>query len=658
MNLCAAVSASAQEPWEAGEDAVSAETILVLGERLEESVPEELEEYGSRLEIISGEDIDKAGYTDTSQVLQYQVPGLYLAPQSGAFDYVNMSLLGSRSSDILVLVDGVRMSNRLYATTSPFETIPAHMIERIEVLKGGQGLYYGTQAVAGIINVVTKGFSGQTDGAIEAGIDTNDGRHINGYARGGVGDHYFVGYASYDQADGFYPFREEDVQPSATYRPRRYDSTTFGLKYAFEPTNAFRVSGSYQHTEGSYDRPYAEDVHEAYNTRNEEIGSLKIDWSPSERLDLYLKGYWHDWDSNWVQLFNVLGVDGLPTGELTGANAPGEWAFEDRGVNFLAEFHASEAITIAAGYDWQKYDGMDDVFLIAPLSEDVHAVFGQLKFDLDVLDGANLALGIRHNMPSDGQDKTVWNASGRLGVGGGAYVRGSVGTSFRLPSAYELYVIDPCCETGNPNLIGEESFNTEIGVGWAGDAVSAEVTGFYRKVDDLIGITYDLPAYPDGFLINTGEATEVWGAEVVVNARLSDIFGVTASYAHTDAKLGGTDQQMQDIPRDLAKLILTAEAPSGRFGATAAVNYVGDLVDSVSSIGRVEHGNYALVDLSGFFYIDADQRHRLGVRVENLFDTEYDSSVIRVRRDSDNSPYPVGKLGTPLTLHVTYKLSL
>src|SRR5690606_29615409 len=116
------------------------------------------------------------------------------------------------------------------------------------------------------------------------------------------------------------------------------------------------------------------------------------------------------------------------------------------------------------------------------------------------------------------------------------------------------------------------------------------------------------------------------------NARLSDIFGVTASYAHTDAKLGGTDQQMQDIPRDLAKLILTAEAPSGCFGATAAVNYVGDLVDSVSSIGRVEHGNYALVDLSGFFYIDADQRHRLGVRVENLFDTEYDSSVIRVRR--------------------------
>src|SRR5690606_11910532 len=122
-------------------------------------------------------------FADTSQALQMLVPGLYLAPQSGAFDYVNMSLLGSRSSEILILVDGVRISNRLYAATSPFETVPAHMIERIEVLKGAQGLHYGTQAVAGVVNIVTKGFSTATDGAIEAGIHSNDGYSINGYAR-------------------------------------------------------------------------------------------------------------------------------------------------------------------------------------------------------------------------------------------------------------------------------------------------------------------------------------------------------------------------------------------------------------------------------------------------------------------------------------------
>src|SRR5690606_28816014 len=117
--------------------------------------------------------------------------------------------------------------------------------------------------------------------------------------------------------------------------------------------------------------------HHTYNTRNEELASLKIDWSATDRLDLYLKGYWHDWDSVWVELFNELGPDGLPTGTVSGFDAPGDWTFEDRGINFLAQYRATDALTVAAGYDFQKYDGMDDVFLIAPLTEDVHALFGQ-----------------------------------------------------------------------------------------------------------------------------------------------------------------------------------------------------------------------------------------------------------------------------------------
>jgi hypothetical protein len=127
----------------AGDEAEGNHAIVVLGARLEESTPQELEKYGSRLEVIEGETIDRAGFTDTSQALQMLVPGLYLAPQSGAFDYVNMSLLGSRQSDILVLVDGVRISNRLYAATSPFETVPAHMIFNGQevTLKGGNPVF-------------------------------------------------------------------------------------------------------------------------------------------------------------------------------------------------------------------------------------------------------------------------------------------------------------------------------------------------------------------------------------------------------------------------------------------------------------------------------------------------------------------------------------
>lgn len=657
LAVASPVLAQDEQSGGAGAEAAEAdadEPIVVLGHKLEESTPEELEKYGSPLETVGGEAIDRAGFVDTGQALQMLVPGLYVAPKSGAFDYVNVSLLGSRSSEVLFLVDGVRVSNRLYASTTPLDTLPSSMIERIEVLKGGQGLYYGTQAVGGIVNVVTKGFTRRTDGAVEAGVDTNGGYHINGYARGGTGNHYFVGYASHNQAEGFQPFDDADYQPSATDRRRGYEVTTLGGKYAFEPSTVFRLSASYQHTEARLDFAQAEDVYRNWNDRNEEIASLKIDWTQSERFGLYIKGYWHDWDSTYLQLYNVLGPDGQPTGDITTIYDGQQWGYEDRGVNVLGEYHLTGTVALVAGYDFQKYNGMDDVFLIAPTSESVHAPFAQIKLDTGRL---NLAAGVRHNMPSDGQAKTVWNLSGRFNAGNRVYLRGLVGTSFRLPTAYELYVVDPCCETGNPNLVGEESFNTEFGVGFEGMAVSAELLGFYRETDNLIGIDFSLPPYPDGFLVNTDNTVTAWGGEVNVNARLNEVFGLTFDYTHTQVEASGTDEQIQDIPRDLVKVILTAQAPSGRFGGAAALNWVGDVYDSVpGGIGRVEHGNYAVLDPADAF-LDPAQRHRIGVRLENALDADYVTRITRVRTDTTNLSYPAGNRGTPMTFHATYRLS-
>lgn len=649
--LVLARPALAQNDTEEGESA----PITVLGDRLEETLPEKLEERGARLEILDGEAIDTAGYNDISQALQMQVPGIYVAPKNGAFDYVTFSLLGSRTNEVLLLVDGVRLSNRLYATTTSLDTIPAHMVERIEVLKDGQGLHYGTQAVGGVINVVSRAFTRDFDGSVEAGYDTNEGYHFNGYARGGTGDHYFVAFASHDQAEGFQPFRDEDYQPSATDRRRSYNLTSAGLKYAFAPSDAFRLTASYQHSEGDFDWATPEKAAFYQNHRNEEIAALKLDWKPAENFNLYVKGYWHDWNSVVNRRNNVLGGNGQPTGATTVISDNERWEFEDRGINLMGEFEVSHNVTLIAGYDFQKYDALDEAFLIAPLSESVHAAFGQVNLDFGA---AHLSAGIRHNMPSAGQQSTVWNLSGKVDVTEGIYVRGLVGTSFRLPDAYELYVIDPCCEQGNPNLIAEESFNTEFGIGYRSDAISVEALGFYRTVDNLIGITYDLPAYPDGFIINTQDRTRVWGGELIVNARLSDMFGFTFDYTHTTARFEGSALQIQDIPKDLAKFIVSAQAPGGRFGGTLAVNWVGDVWDNVAGgIGRVEHGNYVIADLSGFAFLDEAQRHRLGLRIENLFDRQYATRVTRQRADVTNVSYAAWNLGTPLTAHVTYRVA-
>lgn len=92
---------------------------------------------------MTSEEIRNQVFVDAQQAMQMKVPGLFVASRGGPFSYMDISLQGSRNADILLLVDGVRINNRLYSGTMS-DTLPASMIESIEVNKGGQGLFYGT----------------------------------------------------------------------------------------------------------------------------------------------------------------------------------------------------------------------------------------------------------------------------------------------------------------------------------------------------------------------------------------------------------------------------------------------------------------------------------------------------------------------------------
>jgi outer membrane cobalamin receptor len=161
----------------------SVETIEVRGHKLEATVPRELAHYGTRVETITGEQVENAGRPDVAASLETLAPQLYISPKNGPFDYVNISFQGSRTQDVLWLLDGVRLNNRLYGGATPLDTFPASMVERVELTEGPQALFYGTQAVAGAINVVTKDFSDRTDGQVSLGADSSGGRHLDAYLR-------------------------------------------------------------------------------------------------------------------------------------------------------------------------------------------------------------------------------------------------------------------------------------------------------------------------------------------------------------------------------------------------------------------------------------------------------------------------------------------
>lgn len=628
------------------------DTVQIWGQ-LEETLAEELSHYGSRVDVVTGEQIRNGGYVDASQALQNLVPGLYVAPKNGPFDYVSASLLGGRRTDIIWLIDGVRISNRLYTTTTPLDTIPAHMIEKIEVLKGGQALFYGTSAVSGVINVITKGFTDETRGQLLVGAGDDEARSISGNVSGSNGGVHWVAYASHDEADGFQPFRDADYDASATDRNRSYDVDTFGLKAGYEFSDTLKVSANYQHTNALLDFAYPSDAYSATNDREEDLLSAKLDWSPTDKLSLFVKAYYHSWDT----LYNEIDNNSPPDGTLTVVSDNEFWGFEDYGLNLLAQYKLNPDLTLLGGVDYQNYNGEDQVFLIDKQTEYVIAPFAQVRWTAPVLDGLSLAAGIRHNAPKGDGDATVYNLSGELAINPSLYVRGQVGTSFRLPDAYELFVKDGCCEQGNPDLKPEQAENLELGVGGnIGAGWTWEVTGFRRKIEDYIQIVTVADTRPVGSpgnfgcglspagcydtFDNEGDPVTTEGAELTVTGKLTDALSLTADWTHTKAEERGSNTQVNDIPKDVAKLLLDWAPADLPFAGGVSVNHIGDVTSRGFPIG-----DYTTVDLNGRWYLDKARKQRIGVRVENLTDEEYDTA---------KSGGGIGALGRGRSFFVSY----
>jgi vitamin B12 transporter len=89
---------------QSGSGDASKDVVVIVGQTIEETLPQELQKYGSDLEIVTSEEIRNQVYVDAQQAMQMKTPGLFVAPRGGPFSYMDISLQGSRTQDMLLLV--------------------------------------------------------------------------------------------------------------------------------------------------------------------------------------------------------------------------------------------------------------------------------------------------------------------------------------------------------------------------------------------------------------------------------------------------------------------------------------------------------------------------------------------------------------------------
>ncbi len=637
------------------------EAVQVTARNLEDTLPEQLAQTGAKVSVISGQAVRNGGYVDVASALQVLAPSLWVLPENGPYSTnTDLSILGSRTQDVLLLVDGVRLNNRLFTTQVNLDTVPAGIVDHIEVLDGGQSLFYGTQATAGAVNIVTKPFTDTLSGALRLSGDSNSNRHYDANLSDGTKLGQFVVYASGDKSDGYQAFRDKDYQPSAGDHERWYQMYTEGLKYQADLTSQLRLQGSYQRSDGKLDLPWPYRVANDVDTRAEDLATVKLDYQATDRLALFVKGYWHNW-----QATNTIDLT-TPFGTLYSFRDHQPYGFKDYGVNALGKFDVMRGVQAYFGYDLQKYGGSDAGIQIAHTEEEVNAGFGQLRLTPDLIPNLNLAAGFRYNSPSRGPSTTVWNLSGRYDWPLGIYTKAEVGTNFLLPSAEQLFVNDLAeQELGNPNLKPEETIGGQFTLGARfqvmGHATRLEATGFARDISNVIDFT--------GYSAQTGQY--IWGnVDGVVTTRGGQLEGETTltpslkanlAYTYNETK-DTTGTQLTNVPVQQLKAGLDWSPATLPVGMTASLAYTGKVTTPYQT-STLNYGEYATVDLSGRYFIDQARHHQLNLGVQNLFDREYGRfyrGCVDVARDFPlgcSKPYAYQSLALPRTVSLSYRYS-
>jgi len=617
----------------ADDNTLELKQLNVSAPSVESTTVADMAQYGSKVEIVTREQIERAGpAADVSRVMQMFIPGLYVAPKNGPFDYGTYSLLGGRNDDTLILLDGVRLNNRLYGGLY-LDTLPANAIERIEVLKGGQSLLFGTQAVSGVINIVTR--SPQTreaSGEVNMGADTFGGTtgdaRVEKIFNNGFGDLGLLAYVSRNASEGYQPFRNRDMK-NVTDKKRSYEVTTFGTKAIQSFGDDTRLELFYQYADANLDFARPVDNHKTTNDRVQQIATATFEQTVNERLSYFVKGHINDWDTRYTRLNNVEG------GGTKVINHNDYWGFTDWGVQAEGKAVLPGDHVLVFGSDNQWFKGQDDVLIIDDNKAQAHALYTQLRPTIEALPNWHPSIGVRHEAMSGGDSATVGMLTSLYDLNDNWALRGQYGTAYKLPNAEQLFVNEDD-EKGNRNLKPEKSRNAELGLDYKGSLLardfSASVTLFKRKITDLI--TLD-----DIQWVNGQGQIQMRGFEADAKLQLNEQWSMQADMTRnlTESRAGVT---LNDIPGFFARSRVGYESVDRLWGAGTAMRYIGDIVSSK----KVEYGNYTVVDADAYRYLDNAHQHRVSLLVENLFDRDYVTS-----RASN-----VDNLGRPFTSEVRY----
>lgn len=577
------------------------------------------------ISVLTREEIERGHYRDVTDALR-DVPGVTVTGGGGGDDGNDISIRGMPSQYTLILVDGRPQSSR---ETRPngsagFEQDwlpPLQAIERIEVVRGPMSTLYGSDAIGGVINVITRQVADawhgnvQLDTILQEDSDSGDSRQANFYLSGPLIEDrlglQLYGRASQRDEDNIINGYEDKSLQSLTARLSlaASDNHDFTAEVGITEQERQSLMGRSAPAEGC--RGGCSDSFNDFTNQHVAVThSGRFDWGTSET---FVQRENSRNDSRDIEITNTTAKTSavIPLGRhmvTVGASYEKE-KLEDSTTNQISDLAEIE------GSQWAVF--VEDEWMLTP----TWALTGGLRLDDDENYGSHISPRLY----------SVWNITPDWTLKGG------VSTGYRSPNLREItpdwgQISRGGNVYGNPDLEPETSLNKEIGLLYADEnGLSGSLTVFHNDFDDKItriacpidicdAGANDFGSDPT-YRVNVDEAI-TQGAEASLAAPLGDALALTATYTFTDSeqKSGQYEgESLTQLPRHQVSATLDWDV-NARLSQWTKVTYRGEESQPTTgpSQGSLVAPSYTFVD-TGLGY-KLNDTTTVSAGIYNLFD--------------------------------------
>lgn len=553
--------------------------------------PVDAESLSVSATVITREEIDRRKATSVLDLLR-TVPGLDVVQSGGPGGVTSLFLRGTSSTQTLVLVDGVRINSPFFGGVD-LSSVSTASIERIEVVRGPFSALYGSEAVGGVIQILTRR-------APKTGVTV--------HGRGAIGN------LKSREAEATVSYAGGPVDVTASWNRR----TTDGLDL---PNSAYDVTN----LAGGFHVNLTDDLRVGAIVRNDRA-TAGVPFSGSTPSPLRKTTV----DTTTIAVPISLRLGAATTVEVQGIYAKDEPTFDDPEGSFgythsdsqarraggrFSLGHVAGAHRLSLGTDYERVTVTSrDSYGTNLDGESLHtfSVFAEDRISV-LKDRLDVTAGVRWDDHSAFGSHVSPRLTAAYRAGASWKLRASVGGAFRSPTTGELFF--PF--SGNPELKPETSVAYELGAEWKVlPRLVVEMALFRNDIQELI--QYDFVSNTNQ---NVGRA-RTQGVELVVRGELTDTLFVRASATRLDAEDRATGEQLLRRPKNRASLTFGGKVlDTASFELTAM--YVGSRRDvDAATFATVTNPSHVRFDLSvtgpKFFDVVAPY-----ARAANLFDRDY-----------------------------------